>query len=670
MKERKNFKDAHEKRIFDNLSELQSTPDGIWLIKMTKDGSDAYQARDFEKAVEIFEKLVKLKPNMEMYWYVLLESLSYLARWEDMIAVGEQAEKKDINFGPNYLWMGDAYSELGKKDLSISYYHRGLESLMRHKERGPTMLNTIGNAYIKLSEYEKSLKYSKEALKLEPGSEHHLHNIGLAYKEMKNYKMAIKYYEESLKCNPKHSYAWFDLGLIYEELNDLEKAIECFEKSVEFSPQWIKLREKLMEIKPDSKVLDKKALELKKEEEKKDKDGYKLFEKLHERSIESIEEKSQAILKKVLNKTYDEWVQFLEAEIRKCEYFLKNIKQPLIDKVGERVSSNYPNVYQMWETRKEFNENHLKKLKEDPNYIQELRNLIKKDDQKKQKIREDRQNSLKENLNTQIKMNGEELISFLKQDISSKEEVIEELKIRNPFSPFVKRLEEVLIQKKDELKNLENDHNYIYIIRTQLQYALDNLGNIPFNARFRSSGFMDFKAKEKDKLDSKNLSEEEKDARRRKISQGYLLRLQMQLKFLGRLVIEAPNEVVRKTRIEQMKRLEYQIRMHELFIKNYDNLKEIMQLTEESKEIEERIAKGEFVDDLINQNKFALEMAHKKDKETCELFKVEKEAEKKRIEQIKLKEEIEAQAWLNKNPDIKNTLPEWKKRIKGNEKEE
>ena len=224
-------------------------------------GLQAYKMRDFKGTVNIFTKLTEREPKLSFPWYVIMESLSYLGKWEEMIKVGDRALKIHPKNGTIYICLGDAYSELEKEKQAIKFYKKALKLFEKDLVRYPndeTVLNFMGEINIRLGNYEEAIKFSQRASKISPISEHDLHSIGLAYKEKKDYDKAIDFYEKSLDVNPKHSYAWFDLGLIYENLNDSEKAIECYEKAVENSPQWVKLREKLIDVKPDSIALLKK----------------------------------------------------------------------------------------------------------------------------------------------------------------------------------------------------------------------------------------------------------------------------------------------------------------------------------------------------------------------------------------------------------------------------
>lgn len=224
-------------------------------------GTKAYMIGDFKGAVKVFTKLTDLEPNVSISWYILLESLSYLGKWNEMIKIGNTALKLHPKYGPIYACVGDAYSKIGKRNQATKYYKKGLKLLEKDLLKYPTdehILNFVGEINIKLGNYGEAIKFSEKASDIDPKSEHHLHGLGLAYKEKGDYNKAIVYFERSLDINPKHSYAWFDLGLIYEDLNNSKKAIECFEKAVEYSPQWVKLREKLIKAKLGSLALLKK----------------------------------------------------------------------------------------------------------------------------------------------------------------------------------------------------------------------------------------------------------------------------------------------------------------------------------------------------------------------------------------------------------------------------
>ena len=224
-------------------------------------GLKAHKIGDFKGAISCFAKIIESEPRINFSWYLLLECMSYLDKWEEIIEYSKKALKIHKNFAPIYLWLGEAYLNLKKDKQAKNTFKKGLKLLEKEFERYPrcdAILNSIGELNLRLGRYEEAIKFATKAAEINPNSEHHLHGIGYAYKEMGQYDKAIEFLEKSLSINPKHSYAWFDLGLIYEILQKPDNAIECFEKAVENSPQWVKLRQKLSKLKPNSLVLLKK----------------------------------------------------------------------------------------------------------------------------------------------------------------------------------------------------------------------------------------------------------------------------------------------------------------------------------------------------------------------------------------------------------------------------
>jgi len=463
----KQAKGISEKHFLKNVSELPKNIDGFQTMKLMSLGSKAYQERDFEKSAKIFQQILKFNTQLYMNWYMLLESLSYLARWEEMIAIGEEAIKLHPNFGPNYHWLADAYNELGKKDKALEYYKRGLQVLKAVLEQDPrddNILNSIGYNYLKMEEYEEAVKCYKEAIRIKPKSEHHLHSLGQTYMKMGEYDKAIKYLEKSLECNPKHSYSWFDLGLIYEALNKLEKAIDCFEKAVEYYPQWVKTREKLIRLKPDSPVLFKKPQEAREKTL-----GDDLYDVLHTRRKEDSIKKYEANLTRLLNMKERELIRYLTSLIysydRRMEKFKDNKHIP-------------PFMIERLKIQKEYKERLLNNLREYPYYISKFRTIIENDIEfyrvRIKKNEESREEYLESLFNLLLEMPYDQLVIYIKEEILLKQEMLK-------YKPMEDKETEMrnlaLVYAKETLKNLKENRAYIQIFRKEILKGLDELKN-------------------------------------------------------------------------------------------------------------------------------------------------------------------------------------------------
>ena len=339
-------------------------------------GLKAHNIGDFKGAIYCFTKVLESEPKINFSWYLLLESLSYLDKWEQMIEYGKKALRIHKNFAPIYLWLGEAYVNLKEEKQGRKTFKKGLNLLEKELERYPkcdAILNSIGEINLKLVKYEEAIKYLKKAADLNPNSEHHLHGIGYAYKEMGQYDKAIEYFEKSLSINPKHSYAWFDLGLVYEILNTPDKAINYFEKAVENSPQWVKLRQKLTKMRPNSLVLLKKPPDIRitfnKAIAREHAEAESLYEELNEISTLLKENSLLEEERKYHEKRMMEVKKDLEFNLTPLEEKLRDLKKLLTEAHELIIKSNNA-------TNEQDKIKFYKRLKEIANLVEEKRRKI------------------------------------------------------------------------------------------------------------------------------------------------------------------------------------------------------------------------------------------------------------------------------------------------------
>ncbi len=455
------------KGFLEIFSDLTKNYDGAQVFKLMDLGSKAYMEREFEKCASIFKQILKFNTQINMNWYMLLESLYYLSRWDEMVSVGEEAIKLHPHFGPLYHWIADAYKQLGKKDKAQDYYLKGIEELNKVIKDDPNddnNLNSLGYCYLGMDDYENALECYKKAVKIQPNSEHHLHSLGQTYMKMGSYDKAIKELEKSLKYNPKHSYAWFDLGLIYEDQNQVEKAIECFEKAVEYYPQWVKIREKLISLKPDSPVLIKKTQEVREKAA-----GDYLYDSLHTRGREDKVKKREIFLNRLLTMNEMQLISFLTSDIMIYERRFKQLNR---NKFIPAYAIDLLNI------QKEYKVQLLKNLKEYPNYISEFRTTIKNDIEFFKMLSERKGKSKEKHLvtvfNLLLEMPYVQLVKYFKEEVIIKHQMIKlkpmdekEFEMRNLALNYV----------KETLENLEKNRANIQGFRKEIRSGLDDLTN-------------------------------------------------------------------------------------------------------------------------------------------------------------------------------------------------
>ena len=472
-------------------------------FKSFNKGLKAYKIRNFEESITFLKPILDTEPKVVGVWYVLLECLYYLGEWEEMGRYGQEAIKINPTAGVIYVWLGEANKKLGKIEQAKNDFKEGIKLLeleLMDDPKEDNLINMLGHVYLKLGNFEKGIKFNKEALKITPKSEHHSHGIGYAYRKLGDIHRAIKYLEMSLKFNPKHSHAWYDLGLIYEEKGELEKAIKHYEKAVEFSPQWVKLRERLFSIKPDSPALlitapsvkDKKATKRSKEPdsyydkfaERKD-DKMQKYKERKEKQQQMFKEMRKERLQKytktiteLLEMNVNEWEQYLEKSINGIERTIDTGLDYFEKKKSLQTHDIY--LFLSLENKLEDRKNSLTNLRNNSNFITEIKERVEKDFESFKQREKERDfasglpNIRKTLMNNLKKMNIDQYIKFLKLGVCIRQELIEREALKGGKTPFLVDLEKGLKQSIIDLNSLEKDPTYIDVIKKQFEnYSAD-----------------------------------------------------------------------------------------------------------------------------------------------------------------------------------------------------
>ena len=162
-----------------------------WLDK----GNFYFDAEDYNKAVEYYNKAVELNPN-------------YGTAWNNI---------------------GVAYYNLGNYNKAVEYYNKSLELNPDYD----IAWNNLGLAYRRLGNYNKAVECYNKAVRLNPKYDTAWNNLGFAYDSAGNYNKAIESYNKAIEINPKYGTAWNNLGFVYYSSGDYNKAVECYNKAVE-----------------------------------------------------------------------------------------------------------------------------------------------------------------------------------------------------------------------------------------------------------------------------------------------------------------------------------------------------------------------------------------------------------------------------------------------------
>jgi len=95
------------------------------------------------------------------------------------------------------------------------------------------VLFLLGTAYYQNNEFEKSIKYLKRLIQINPDNFHAYANLGQALNKLDFHDEAIKSFEQSILINPNFSHNYNNLGNLYFSIRNYEKALYNLNKAIE-----------------------------------------------------------------------------------------------------------------------------------------------------------------------------------------------------------------------------------------------------------------------------------------------------------------------------------------------------------------------------------------------------------------------------------------------------
>jgi tetratricopeptide (TPR) repeat protein len=144
-------------------------------------GQTALKQGDFARAVDEFNKVLKLDPN-------LVEA--------------------EVN-------LGLAHQSLYEYDLAVRYLTKALQ-----ERPNLTSLNVIvGMDYLKLGSPEKAISFLQHAVKLDPGNKDARETLAVSYVGQEKFELAAEEYRQIAPLNPDKETALFNLGHEYLDLS-------------------------------------------------------------------------------------------------------------------------------------------------------------------------------------------------------------------------------------------------------------------------------------------------------------------------------------------------------------------------------------------------------------------------------------------------------------------
>ncbi len=173
-------------------------PEGVKADELYEAGISAYQAQNYEAAVELFKRVTELEPK-------------HKSAWNDL---------------------GSAYLATRQTDNAIAALNKAIESNPYHEYA----YNNLGRAYWEKRDYAKAADAFHKQIDINPLDKFAHRNLSSMLLEQKKFSEAMPELEKTVQLSADDAIAYVNLGTAQLELGQDDKALESFDRAVNITP--------------------------------------------------------------------------------------------------------------------------------------------------------------------------------------------------------------------------------------------------------------------------------------------------------------------------------------------------------------------------------------------------------------------------------------------------
>ena len=195
-------------------------------------GRSYYQNEQYEEAINSLLKAIQLVPNSPEYWAMLGISYGINGQIEEAIKSLLKAAELNPDDSSNWYNLGYAY-------INNEQYQESIEPLLKAAELNPDDSSNwynLGYAYINNEQYQESIEPLLKATELNPDDRESWCFLGNSYLALKDNNNAVYSFERAIEINPNYSDAWNNYGVALQRLNRIDEAISAYSKALQIDP--------------------------------------------------------------------------------------------------------------------------------------------------------------------------------------------------------------------------------------------------------------------------------------------------------------------------------------------------------------------------------------------------------------------------------------------------
>jgi len=204
-------------------------------------GAEFLESNMFDLAEKYLVQATHLRPQDPIGRYNL--AVAYLRQNKNSEALRELEESERLSQGDMALLesIGESYFSLKDYDRSLRSYNKVLETSSRNVK----ILSRIGEIYYSKGDLERAYESYRKVTQIQPATE----NARIAYLNMGNilddgqrFEDAVKAYESAIAIRDNDDLAYYNLGIAYKHYDKSAMAINSWRKAAQINPNNIKAR--------------------------------------------------------------------------------------------------------------------------------------------------------------------------------------------------------------------------------------------------------------------------------------------------------------------------------------------------------------------------------------------------------------------------------------------
>ena len=192
----------------------------------------AYQAGEYNKAVNACREAIRLEPDRASLWFMLGLSYRKLRQRNKEVSAYKEAIRLDPDYENAWVFLGSAYTALSQYDKAID---AELEAV-RLKSNDEQAWCGLGIAYYGLGQYHKALDIYRKAILLKSDDDTTWYWLGLDYFSLGKYHKALNAGQEAIKLKPDDGRGWYLLGFCLKVEGRQSEVIEVYKKLKTLDP--------------------------------------------------------------------------------------------------------------------------------------------------------------------------------------------------------------------------------------------------------------------------------------------------------------------------------------------------------------------------------------------------------------------------------------------------